>query len=660
MMVLSFLTVEDDQVHKKQKPNQPEWKQDKPIIYSVDKGKMFFVNRSNAINQLHKIHKAKYERALSRAGEDWIIPLADNVIGLGKSDFGCHYIQKSRELWKDVENKTNFQVTLCDCHTIHITFNKGALLKNTFDKVMLDRLKMALKEMFNIPPLILSHIPDDTVSFLEGLVEDVGPVFIVLDEIGAAFDDDDLNDSKSREKFLSFCSNIVGKWLILEKVFFVLLGRGSFLSYVGLRPVNITITPSSYAFERLNIHLIRKEAIALILKNTRMFENDEKTIAQYFELSEEQLTLVSDSLFLNTNGHPRSLINALKSCQSFDELLKYNQPVDLSDWKLFNDVLWINKECVAKLLVFLEEGSDVNLTQEFKDPGGKSVTYDIIANNSFISWDGTVLNAKLYTHPFVKSILENLLLPFKEYLKYVGNVSRVSVDYSNVFEWMFLKRFQELFLTKGKPKEVLVDFFDTPVFGSLSALSFSVKTQQIPKITTKGNRSANLESETAHPDDWHSLMPLVDELSNICLKPRSKSASSDAFLITKTIFMGEPFKVTVGLAVKNFGPTEFTSMHLKKECDNFNKMFDGTDCHGRKNILFICCTKYHGEISSQFRGKLFYVCSFEAFKNIHEVVVLNLTTVQNRACFFDVKGTLSEFVENVVQKSEVEFYEQND
>ena len=104
-------------------------------------------------------------------------------------------------------------------------------------------------------------------------------------------------------------------------------------------------------------------------------------------------------------------------------------------------------------MVSLEENSNVDLTQQFEDPGKKSITYDIIANNSFISWEGTVLNAQLYTHPFVKSILENFLLPFKEYLGYLGNVCRVSLDYPNVFEWMFLKRFQEI------PTRIVPDYY---------------------------------------------------------------------------------------------------------------------------------------------------------------------------------------------------------
>jgi len=223
------------------------------------------------------------------------------------------------------------------------------------------------------PPEILLKLPKTAYEFLKELTKISGPVFIVLDEIGAAFEHDDLNNSQRREKFLSFCTDIIGKWLLLEKVFFVLLGRGSFLSYVGLRPTGISLTPSDYKFERLNIHLIRSKHIIEILKKTRMVENDEKTIEMHFGLNHEQSTQVADNLFLKTNGHPRSLIHALSSCESFLELMNYNQPIDFSDWKLFYDGLFRNKKEVAELLIYMEEGSsDVDLTKECEDAGKKN------------------------------------------------------------------------------------------------------------------------------------------------------------------------------------------------------------------------------------------------------------------------------------------------
>jgi hypothetical protein len=300
-------------------------------------GKMFMVNRSNVIEQLHKIHQSKYDRASQFGeGEDWILPLADNVPGLGKSNFRRHYIAKSRELWKDVENKTNFQKTLCACHTVHIAFMRGDLLEGNFDSVMIKRLCYALEPMFaNNLPAIFSNLPKTANAFLKELTKSCGPVFIVLDSIGSAFYGDLLDNIQQEERFLLFCSKVVGKWLSLEKVFFVLLGRGSFASPDGRRSGGLNSIP--YRFERLNFQLLQSHHIVEILKNTRKFENDEITIEKHFGLSEEQTSQVADALFMKTNGHPRSLVCALKSCQSFLELMNYNHgTIPLQSMQVFN------------------------------------------------------------------------------------------------------------------------------------------------------------------------------------------------------------------------------------------------------------------------------------------------------------------------------------
>ena len=53
-----------------------------------------------AINQLNEIHRANYSRAKSITGRHWTIPIVDNVIGLGKSEFSRHYILKSQNSGK--------------------------------------------------------------------------------------------------------------------------------------------------------------------------------------------------------------------------------------------------------------------------------------------------------------------------------------------------------------------------------------------------------------------------------------------------------------------------------------------------------------------------------------------------------------------------------
>ena len=545
----------------------------------------------------------------------------------------------------------DFQKTLCACHTIDICFSKSALICDDMDAKMLKCLQEALNDRFEVRPDVLSNPSEDTESFLKHLVAEAGPVFIALDEIGGAFESENLNDAQRRDKFMFFCSEILSKWLIMPNVFFVLIGRGSFLCYVGLRP-NGEISGSKkspFDFSRLSIHLLRQDAIKQILKNT-LFLAGEKTLQEHFELDEEQLSTVAKSLFLSTNGHPRTIVDALKKCTSYKDLIEYKDPIDFSSQPLFFDALIRYRDVVVELLKAVEDESLVNLTKTKSDAGDRELFYDVIASQVFISWEGTVESARLYTHPFVRNTLENYLRPLKEYLGFVGNVSKVSVDYPNVFEWICLKRFQEIFSAPQQPNKILPLFFQTVVFGNLNGLSFSNQTRPIPKITSGGS-GLDLDKETCNPKDWHILMQKIDKLGSICLKPLAKSASSDAFLISEAELNKTSFKVTVGLAVKNYGGTELNHSNILKECDYFNRMFDGTDCKKRRNFLFICCTKYHNDIFSKFNGKLFYSYVDENFPNIHEVIILDLTTPENRASFFDTGYGV---IETIILKPEVE------
>ena len=305
----------------------------------------------------------------------------------------------------------------------------------------------------------------------------------------------------------------------------------------------------------------------------------------------------------------------------------------------------------------MDDKSFVNLTKSETDAGGRNIFHDRIASQAFISWEGTVENAQLYTHPFVNNVLKNYLCPLKEYLEYVGNVSRVSLDYPSVFEWICLKRFQEIFSTPQQPNLILPLFFQTEIFGNLCGLSFSNENRHIPKITSRGS-GLNLKDGTCNPDNWHVLMQRIDDLGSICLKPAAKSASSDAFLISGAELNKKSYKVTVGLAVKNYGKTELNHDNMLKECEYFNRMFDKTDCQKRRNFLFICCTNYRKDIASNFHGNLFQVYNGDTFPNIHEVIILDLTTMQNRKRFFGAGDRLSTFIEKIILKPDVELNDQ--
>ncbi|KAJ3376866.1 hypothetical protein HDU84_009307, partial [Entophlyctis sp. JEL0112] len=147
------------------------WKDEEPTVYSLRDWKLYFVNRSDAVEQLQTIHRSKFIRATTGGGVEWIIPIADNVLGLGKSEFGRHYIRKSRESWPDETRRDAFERTLCDCHTVPIEFHRGALLEDPFEAVMIRFLCDALEDLFVVQPAIISNPPKTVNAFLKSLTK---------------------------------------------------------------------------------------------------------------------------------------------------------------------------------------------------------------------------------------------------------------------------------------------------------------------------------------------------------------------------------------------------------------------------------------------------------------------------------------------------------
>jgi hypothetical protein len=638
-----------------------EWKDEVEPVYSLENRLTYFVNRDRAVQQLQEIHQDKFTRAVFNAGDNWTIPMADNIIGMGKTSFGDHYIRKCREVWKDVVNPSQFQTTLCACRTVHLIFNRGDLLKPSFDNVMINsQLVPRLRGMFTKPPAIISDPPVETHVFLNQLTDKVGPLFIVLDEIGAAFEADDLSDVDSREQFMKFCLNIIGKWAQIRNIFFLFLGRGSFLSYVGMRPTREDLLRSCFKCSRLSIHLLRPDAIKTIIEKTFVDTVEKRTIKEVCELDDDQLNDVAQHLFQQTCGHPRTLLGALKKCRSFSQLMEFSQPIDIDNWALFYGELRKYSTHVSKLLESMGRGGYVDLTEQVEDVGKRLISKDIIANNCCIAWEGTADQAKLYAAPFILQLMLQYLLPFQEYIRAMASVN-FSIDYPTVFEWVCLKRFQEMFRTAQCPMDVLPEFFNqSQRFGRCRDVSFANDTRQLPKITTNGNKYPKLDSQTADPTAWPQLLQNIEAkmaqelLTSVCLKPLPKSSSSDALLMTQ---IGDVL-LTLGLAVKNFTSTKFSPADLTNECNLFNRMFVGCpNVPKRLNVLVVCATKYNKSVSEKFHMRKSVSVQAEGCQYIDEVILLDLSTPSNRAHFFGISNdrALSEVLEAVISKVEVEF-----
>ncbi|KAF1324741.1 hypothetical protein FI667_g9561, partial [Globisporangium splendens] len=306
-----------------------EWEEEAYRVDCLKNGTVCVANRDRATKQLQDIHEHNYKRVIKFPG-GWVIPIVDTVRGSSQSYFAVHYIRICRETWSHVQERSPFQRTLRECCTVHLEFGKGELLTNVLDGVVIRKLVAALCDQFKRPPSILSSPPSTVNEFVKDLTDQVGPLFIVLDDIGATFEGDEVKCEVKIDKFMEFCGEIVGRWLTIPKVFFLLLGHATFLSYVGSN-VMADLPQCCFTLCRLSLTLLRPDAIRTIISTTRMGERDDRTIKDAYDLGDAHVEAVAQHLFNET--YPQSLIRALVQCRSCEEPLTCRQVAQVPSWR---------------------------------------------------------------------------------------------------------------------------------------------------------------------------------------------------------------------------------------------------------------------------------------------------------------------------------------
>ena len=223
-------------------PKPVTWREKTETTPKIREGRLFFVNQDNAIQQLQHVHQNNYYRALTKSGGEWIIPICDNDFGLGKTEFSLQYIKRAAE--PPQSGASEFRTVLSQAHTVLVMIGTGDLSnENMFEEKLLTLLQEKLRTKFKISPACLYRSYERTSDFLSELISEIGPVFIALDRIGAAFDIQDKTDMERRNLFLRFCSVVLQRWLLIPELFFLLLGRRSFMNLVSCRPGNVEISP---------------------------------------------------------------------------------------------------------------------------------------------------------------------------------------------------------------------------------------------------------------------------------------------------------------------------------------------------------------------------------------------------------------------------------
>lgn len=647
-----------------------KWRKREIDTYYLREGRMFFVNRDQAVRQLQDWHQLNYARAACLdGGLAWIIPLADHIVGLGKTSFAAHYVHKCQEQWHDIAQRTPVQKAICESHTIIVRLSPGQLARSGVDwnTVITARLKETIGNLSEITPeTLMAKDYASPIQLLNDVVSFNGSVFLVLDEIGQAFEEPGLHDFERRNLFLRFCDDILDPWLNNSKIFFLLTGRASFLSYVGRRPAVVPGATSKHEYRRLSLHLLRPRVIAQILKNTYVSRGMPVSLQSYFNIAENveagddrpSLDTTARHLFEQTNGHPRTLCEALLSCLESKNIMTYTQePIQIrwDDWYLHYCQY---KTHLDALFEAMQDERIRDLTLTVVDKGKKQISLENIASNACLAAEGDFSSSKLFAPKLIWDFWTLCRYNFRGYMQALAKIEPgddIPIQYADCWESMLIRRFQEMFRDETTPARSSPAFLATPKFGRCEFRLFSEAARLFPKITSQEQRTkpATLDDETAVPEAWKILLAQVDAYDFMCFRPRPMSASPDAFAVAKAKLDGGVVRLSVMIAAKNFKPTTyFDDNAYQDELGKANRMFEGSCQDSRLNVLVIAATNYRNNIQARFEGKKFFAEQNALYSHLHEIIFLDLTTAANRALFFgmDSNDALTSTIERVIFK----------
>ncbi len=160
-----------------------------------------------------------------------------------------------------------------------------------------------------------------------------------------------------------------------------------------------------------------------------------------------------------------------------------------------------------------------------------------------------------------------------------------------------------------------------------------------------------LTSKTADPDAWPGLLKEIDSYESICLKPASESSSPDIIFATKAWFDSKAVRLRIAIAAKNYLTSELTETGINSEIEKADQRLSATaksQDFESLNVLFICSTNYGTSVQKSFaRAKFFQI----QHQHIHEIIVLDLSSKENRVKFFGLnEDWMVKTVEDVIKK----------
>ena len=326
------------------------WRTEIELPYTLYDANLKLEDRETAFKELLLVHRDNFnKRKHDGAGvNQYLHPLIDDPVGIGKTYFAKHYISMFREArqrqiggdWKlQTPLAGQFGEELSQARTIVMKLEPGCLAnlsacdrKRNMRHAFISTISRMIgdQRMQGSTYFIESSSMESTstVSCLQRVVdafiqETNTPLFLVLDEICRAFAIPSLSMQQQRDQFDIFCYETLEPLLSTGKLYMLLTGHAMFLSHVADRtPENELWRASQSELRRITLNLLREEYIGNVLKYTTRFKDDGPVSLEFnYKLDDDtKKRIATGALIDKTNGDPRHMMSVLERSQSLRAL----------------------------------------------------------------------------------------------------------------------------------------------------------------------------------------------------------------------------------------------------------------------------------------------------------------------------------------------------
>ncbi|TMW57766.1 hypothetical protein Poli38472_014369 [Pythium oligandrum] len=582
---------------------------------------LYFVDPDQAVEQLQSIHEEMY-RASKEFDSCRSLPVADHALGMGKTTFAHHYVRLCLKTWPIEATRTDFRQTICAAHTVMCRLESGVFVHEVSAQVtMNDLLAKAVRRHLSpetelsvlTPPLSTSP-----QTFAEDLVAAIGPLFIVLDNVGDAFGDGNLDEKTSRDRFAQFCKDVLLSWTQVPGLVFVVLGHAPFLRF--FKSMNSSLNAKPWYLERLPLFCLEPPQVQRILRHTLHKAALPETLVDRWGLTSLELEEDATSvLFDLSGGHPGTIMRFLRDYTTYESFKLYAIG---DNWLDFYRDAWRWRGILQDWIVTfrLPRGNtriiDLSRAEMLEDDKWVDISYGEVMRHCHLLWEGTLIEASVFAHPVVEDAIMNVVLPLNLYaLRVCEMAPRRTLSYAMAFQWMCVKRLQDLI------DQLLVPRVASPLF-------FELEKRECKSMIVKPR------VEWALPDAlMMTRMPASEEKADskfdVFGGPNERSTKRQR---------KEMETLTVGLLTRK----AIDNLDMVEGCRKFHELFVSLDAKTRRefgrmtNVLIVCATAYSDDLPS-FSSKDDGFVSMDVppeCGNVTEVLLLNLTMNEKRDQFF--------------------------